>query len=1333
MLDGSNPTGLWIGQDVHDYVGPSVVAGPSGVQDVRIHLTNLPEGRTVTSAQVGGYGGGLWAWNMAPAAGWAAEFQTDGQGAADVFFEPYQVETGRLFTVTLLYDDSSTDEVWLNGGAADPGTRMPAATLQVEWVGQDGTDAVGLGPAVGPDGIQDVRLRLSNLSPETAIASVDVRGPDGLEWRSGVNPTARSSAQFSRDPSDPTRGDLLLGTDRNLAGLELTVEVVYATRVIDQEPVTAGTVNPSLGMPVPSAPTVVTGVSAIWAGQDGLDLGGQEGAVHLALDGLPSDRRVVAAVVTGGSAVAWVSRMAGSEGVYADEWARALAFVRSGPTTADLGFVPVRDETGATVTVRLVFDDGSEALATTPGGPVDLDLRSPGPAETSIVAQPGDDLQNLVRQFGTVHLAPGVYELSEPLVLDSPVSLLGQPGAELRFHQAANDAAWATAIEVRAARTMLDGFSVRFEGPVRWDWDVSYGAAVIGSIDTRKAAAAGDLYDLVFTHLDIESSPAVTAGVWEASPLLFRLENAQNGRIDDNTLVGGMTVVRGGPWSFSRNDYRGTAAFTTADAVFSGLSTHDVTIADNHAQAATGAGKTWRFTVLTQSGVNDRIVGNQSIGIGPQDDDAIPNPNAAEQILTEAYRLRFEGRPQAIRQSGQLVQIPTPQGDAVRTGDILAILNGPNAGQWRRVVQVIDARTFWVDEPLPDGTDQAAISVGPAFLNLAVADNLIDTRGSSLAANLYLVGAQFGTRVTGNTLLGGNHGLLIAASSTEAPLTWGWSHTPVFDLLVEANTVEGSRSGSLIEVEHTASTQSSKGRTYLTGIVTRNAFGAVSSQTGQTPALTIGSYGTLDPDELWLEVLQNVALDSSATAQVIAGRINGQLLTGTALSLAPASPPAPTGVRLVNNTGASHSDGVTSDAAIRFEGDSSAARYEYRLGDSEAYRPITASAEGFVPADLVDGLVIVFIRPIGWAGHPGAEASVSFVLDRDAPTTIAPRLDSTTDSGVSSSDRLTASRRPVFWVEADPDTLVQLVRDGVTVATAQGSGLLVDETNPPDGIYRYQVLRTDPAGNSSASDWTTIEIDTTGPGPVEGLVADRGVITFVPSGPSDRYEASVDGGAFVAVADPAAWTSTALTPGAHRVSVRAVDAAGNVGPESILSVLVPPPDPMVVWLGQDGVDVTTLGTARRDGLLDAHIRLEGLAADRSVVAVIVSDTGGAQWSAGPWTGRWDAVFVRKPGSSSADLYVQPYRATDAGEVFRVELRYDDGSTSNVTVEAGSLDPTRRTRIVSVPALRNVLSNGRIPTTISKTRIVPGSGLAAALQTWKRQQQMLVQLRRARKR
>ena len=59
LLTATTPTGIWLGQDGHDLVGPSSTVGPSDVQDIHIALADLPS-KTITHATIVGYGGGEW-------------------------------------------------------------------------------------------------------------------------------------------------------------------------------------------------------------------------------------------------------------------------------------------------------------------------------------------------------------------------------------------------------------------------------------------------------------------------------------------------------------------------------------------------------------------------------------------------------------------------------------------------------------------------------------------------------------------------------------------------------------------------------------------------------------------------------------------------------------------------------------------------------------------------------------------------------------------------------------------------------------------------------------------------------------------------------------------------------------------------------------------------------------------------------------------------------------------------------------------------------------------------------------------------------------------------
>jgi hypothetical protein len=979
-------SGQWIGQDRHDLVGRSSRPGPSGVQDIHLSLSGLPAGRAVAAATVRGDGGGEWVYHGSTSA-WAAAFVRTDPTRGELYLEPYRVETGRPFEVLLRYDDGTTVSTTITGGTADPNLRMPGSALRLSWIGQDGTDRVGPGPAVGPDGIQDARLALSNLTPGAAIEAVRVEGPPGISWTFGPNREGASNAELVRDPADPSRATLSINPDRDLAGLDLSVMVIYASGATDEAVVTAGATSATLAVAAPPAPpSRVAGVTVRWLGQDGLDPAGQ-GDVHLAVEGLPADRTIRAAVLTDEAGLSWAYQAGPDAPVYADPFSRPLG-LRASPGRAEVTFTPRRDENGSTLSLRLVLDDGSIAVASVVGDSMDLGRIAPGPAATSVLAHPGDDLNDLANRYGSVRLSAGRYDLDRPLVLNNPVSITADPGATLIFTQPASAPAWTAAIKVHASHTTLDGFAVRFAGPVRWDDGVAYGPAVVGTTDDRDNRLNATKIDLAFTNLDIEAPPVPTSSSFVPAPSLFRLVTAESGRIESNTLKGGTIEVIGGPWRIAGNDYRGTVPGTYTDAVIAGHWTRDLVVENNRAEPRGPSGKTWRFLVLTGTGFNDRVESNTVVGVGPRDDDTIPQANATEIILTESYRLKFEGRPLAVSPDGLVVQVPQPQGGPAQAGDVVAVLDGPDAGQWRRVVQVVDARTYLLDAPLPSSV--AAISIASGFVQETFQGNTVDTRGSSLAANLVLSGSHYGTRVLDNRLLGGRYAIMAVSSPTEAPVMWGWSHSPQLGMVLDGNTLIDAAEGSVVRVDHDSPAKSNKGRVYWTGTIANTTFGfspAFVAAHPQPRALSLGDGGSIDPDEQVVSLVGSVSRGASSTVVIHAARVNGQTRLDESLTLPQTFLDAPGGLSLARDTGVRGTDAITSDATLRFHAVPGAIGYEYRVGQSGPFLPLGASTT-FVPAGLTDGSRVVFVRAIDEFGSRGPASVLPFVLDTTAPPAV---------------------------------------------------------------------------------------------------------------------------------------------------------------------------------------------------------------------------------------------------------------------------------------------------------------------------------------------------------
>ncbi len=885
------PTATWIGQDGHDYAGGATPGSGNGIQDVHIVLAGLPANDPISKIQMLGYGAGEWDYNAASYSQYGGVlFQSTGATSADWYIDVYQNETGRPFTLTITYADQTSSVINMQGGSASMNLYMPVDTVAVQWHGQDGQDYTGQSVDVGPDGFQDVHLSLTQLYAPTAINAVIVTDPLGDAWGAGSNPDAYYRAEFIRNSNDATQGDLYFSPNRDLYGQVLTVTVDYADGTTSQSTVTAGHTNPTLAMPAQATVSVTWGtLSAQWLGQDGFTLIGP-GDVHLALAGIPSGRTVASATLSDQTDDDW------SYSSTADPSAMRLGFhIGTNATQANLAFPPVVDETGATLTLLVTLDNGTVLATHLAGGSCDPGLREPGIAPTTIVAHPGDDLNALANSYGTVRLVAGLYVMNAPLVLNNPVTITAEPGTTILFSQAANAPTWDTAITVRASHTTLNGFAVRFAGPVRWTANVSYGDAVIGWNDNFDAWTADPGIDLTFSNLDIQAPPAASS--WEVAPSAFRLVGAESGQVSTNRIKGGTTEMIGGPWQIVNNDYVGTMPDTYTYCAFATHSTRDLTLSGNTVEPSGPSGKTWRFLVMTQGGVNDLVASNTVVGVGPMDSDTIPSPNANEVILTEDYDLHYEGMVSSVSSDGYTLQISMPQGGQARTGDVVAILSGPQAGQFRTIAQVINPTTYVLNNPITPGT--FAVSLETGFVDETFQGNTEDCRGSTTAEDLVLVGNQFGLKVVNNTFLGGASAFKITAAPSESPMMWGWSHAPLLGATITGNTFQDSVQGGLLDVEHASSVASDAGRVYFSGTFSNNtgvwtpAFLAAEAAAGTpvTPVLvTVGDSLSVDPGDLVLTASGNqvsgpASVLASQTFLVNSATLNGLKVTRTATVL----------------------------------------------------------------------------------------------------------------------------------------------------------------------------------------------------------------------------------------------------------------------------------------------------------------------------------------------------------------------------------------------------------------------------------------------------------------
>ncbi|HEY2159408.1 MAG TPA: hypothetical protein VGH33_27530, partial [Isosphaeraceae bacterium] len=250
LTGAAAPSGRWLGQDGHDFVGKAAAPGPSDVQDLHFALSGLPAGSRIVSGTVRADGGGEWKFGGPPGSWLAHAVQPPGGSTADVYIEPYQVETGRWFDFQMVFADGREMTVRVVGGKADPNARVASARLEARWGGQDGRDLVGPNPNAGPDGIRDVHVALNRIAAKEEVRSILVAGPGGLRWQFGPNPEGHPRAELARHADGPARGELFFHPARDLAGQALKLTLTYASGATDSATVTAGRCDPGLKVAV---------------------------------------------------------------------------------------------------------------------------------------------------------------------------------------------------------------------------------------------------------------------------------------------------------------------------------------------------------------------------------------------------------------------------------------------------------------------------------------------------------------------------------------------------------------------------------------------------------------------------------------------------------------------------------------------------------------------------------------------------------------------------------------------------------------------------------------------------------------------------------------------------------------------------------------------------------------------------------------------------------------------------------------------------------------------------------------------------------------------------
>ena len=205
------------------------------------------------------------------------------------------------------------------------------------------------------------------------------------------------------------------------------------------------------------------------------------------------------------------------------------------------------------------------------------------------------------------------------------------------------------------------------------------------------------------------------------------------------------------------------------------------------------------------------------------------------------------------------------------------------------------------------------------------------------------------------------------------------------------------------------------------------------------------------------------------------------------------------------------------------------------------------------------------------------------IIDTTPPAApVAPRLQASSDSG--RTDNITNVTNPVFdLLTTEVDNTIQLLRDGVAVASRIGTGPLEDPGPISKGANIYTALQTDEAGNiGSISPELLVVIDTMAPPtPAVALdpVSDSGILgDNVTNVARPWLTGMAEPGTAVDLLDATGHvvgSGMAATDGSYRITpdspfvdrtyslkVRATDLAGNVsplGPTFTLTIDTTPP------------------------------------------------------------------------------------------------------------------------------------------------------------------------------
>jgi hypothetical protein len=258
--------------------------------------------------------------------------------------------------------------------------------------------------------------------------------------------------------------------------------------------------------------------------------------------------------------------------------------------------------------------------------------------------------------------------------------------------------------------------------------------------------------------------------------------------------------------------------------------------------------------------------------------------------------------------------------------------------------------------------------------------------------------------------------------------------------------------------------------------------------------------------------------------------------------------PLPIDVSLVQDTGKSATDKLTSNGALALGGVEADAVLEYSTDGGQTWSKSFLASEG---------LNTVQVRQTDWAGNVSDAALLDFLLDTQAPLSVNVAL--VQDTGNFATDKLTSNGALALGgVEAD----------AVLEYSTDGGQTWSNSFQASEGLDTVQVRQTDAAGNVSGETSISFNLDTTAPAaPGVALAQDTGIsavdnitkvgtLTVTGTEAGARLEYSGDNGV--------TWSSDfTAQEGLNKVSVRQTDGASNMSALAVLNFTLDTTAPQV--------------------------------------------------------------------------------------------------------------------------------------------------------------------------